>query len=41
MTKQYLDAELCGHDYPEEGDAIHVAGDPVDMICLASPIGDE
>jgi len=35
---EYLDAELCGHDYPEAGDAIHIAGDPVDMICLASPI---
>lgn len=38
---QYLDAEFCGHEYPEEGDEIHVAGDLVDMICLASPISTE
>ena len=39
MTEtKYLDAEFCGHDYPEEGNEIHVAGDLVDMICLASPI---
>jgi hypothetical protein len=34
----FRDAEFCGHEFPEEGDAIHVAGEPVDMICLASPI---
>lgn len=38
---QYLDAELCGHDRPEEGDGTHVAGDQVDLICLASPLGGE
>lgn len=39
MTEtKYLDAEFCGHDYPDEGDEIHVAGEPVDMICLASPL---
>lgn len=31
-------AEQCGHDFPDEGDAVHVAGEPSDMICLASPI---
>ena len=42
MTEtKYLDAEFCGHVYPEEGDEIHVAGEPVDMICLASPISVE
>lgn len=35
---QYLDAECCPHAYPMEGDDLHIAGDPVDMICLASPI---
>lgn len=35
---QYLDAECCPHEYPMEGDDLHVAGEPVDMICLASPI---
>lgn len=38
MTEQYLDAESCPHEYHAEGDELHVAGDPVDMICLASPI---
>lgn len=35
---QYVDAESCPHAYPMEGDDLHAAGDPVDMICLASPI---
>lgn len=31
-------AEFCGHEYPEDGDTVHVPGEPVDMICLASPL---
>jgi len=40
-TIQYLDAEICGHKYPAGGDETHVAGQEVEMICLASPIPDE
>lgn len=36
--KKYLDADLCSHESPAEGDGIHVAGDPVDLICLSSPV---
>ena len=35
---RFGDAEHCGHEFPDEGDAIHVAGEPVEMICLASPL---
>lgn len=37
----FRDAEFCGCDDQREGDGIHVAGEPVEMICLASPLAPE
>lgn len=33
-----MQSSFCGHEFPDEGDAIHAPGEPCDMICLASPI---
>lgn len=35
---QYRDAEFCGCRDPREGDGVHVAGEPSELICLGSPI---
>lgn len=31
-------AEFCGCPDPREGDGLHIAGEPSDLICLASPL---
>lgn len=33
----FLYADWCPHENPSEGDGIHVAGEPSDLICLVSP----
>lgn len=33
-------AEFCGCPNPVEGDGVHAAGEPSDLICLASPLSD-
>lgn len=38
MPGEYRYADVCGCRAPREGDGIHVAGEPSDLICLASPI---
>lgn len=38
---RFRDAEMCGHTFPGQGDDVHVAGEPVPMICLASPLIDK
>lgn len=34
-------ADYCGCPAPEEGDGVHVSGEPSDLICLASPMASE
>jgi hypothetical protein len=38
-VERYLFAEFCRHEnVPELGDRLHSAGEPSDLICLASPL---
>ena len=34
----FRDAEFCGCEDPREGDGIHEAREPAELICLASPM---
>jgi hypothetical protein len=34
----FRSADFCGCPDPSEGDGLHIAGEPSDLICLASPL---